>query len=297
MKTLASTITATVVLLVPAVTHADIVRVERGSQQVTPERARIGASVRVTTIRPAARRPSITPGGGSTRHTPATPTLPENSTLARDRTPGGPGTFWYDGHGADRCIYIRDSSPACYRITSGGQRKRVDPAEIAAGAAKQLALTAGEIRASPSTTSAGLTGWPSWFWLDGTSPRATVTASAGSEHVTVTATPSDIAWSFGDDRTVHAGRGVPYGSGRERDAVRHGYRTRCLPGDQGHNPYVLDSCGDDGYRVRAVVTWSISYRSTGPVSESGSLPARTTETAIAYPVSEARGFLTGGRRS
>jgi hypothetical protein len=166
---------------------------------------------------------------------------------------------------------------------------------MAASAARRLTLSAGRIVTSPTAQAAGLTGAASWFWLDGLSDATSVTASAGGERVTVTATPSDIAWSFGDGRTVHAGRGVPYGSGDERDAVRHRYGTRCLPGDRGRNPYVLDGCGEDGYRVRAVVTWAIAYRATGPVSESGSLPSRTTEAAITYPVSEARGFLVGGR--
>ena len=72
------------------------------------------------------------------------------------------------------------------------------------------------------------------------------------------------------------------------------YETRCLPGDRGRNPYVLVSCGQDGYRVDAVVTWRISYDANGPVPASGTLQARTTTSSITYPVTEARGFLVGG---
>jgi hypothetical protein len=57
---------------------------------------------------------------------------------------------------------------------------------------------------------------------------------------------------------------------------------------------VLASCGRGGYRVEAEVLWQISFQASGRVAASGTLPARTTETAIDYPVSEARAFLVGG---
>jgi hypothetical protein len=41
-----------------------------------------------------------------------------------------------------------------------------------------------------------------------------------------------------------------------------------------------------------LVQWSISFTASGPVGGSGALPSRSTETSIAYPVSEARAFLT-----
>jgi hypothetical protein len=63
------------------------------------------------------------------------------------------------------------------------------------------------------------------------------------------------------------------------------------------DPYVLSSCGPDGYTVTATVDWTIVYTASGPVARGGSLPARTTATSIIYPVSEARGFLTKGGSS
>jgi len=72
------------------------------------------------------------------------------------------------------------------------------------------------------------------------------------------------------------------------------YGTRCLPGDQGRNPYVLASCGANGYSVQAVVSWRVSYQASGPVASGGGLPTRTTETSALYPVSEARAFLVTG---
>jgi hypothetical protein len=104
-----------------------------------------------------------------------------------------------------------------------------------------------------------------------------------------------VRWSFGDESELVAGPGVPYRPGTTpAGAVRHVYRTRCLPGDQGHDPNVLSSCGANGYTVQALVQWTISYTASGPVAGGGALPARTTATSIAYPVSEARAFLTAG---
>jgi hypothetical protein len=74
----------------------------------------------------------------------------------------------------------------------------------------------------------------------------------------------------------------------------HRYETRCLPGDQGRNPYVLASCGSRGYRLEAVILWRISFTASGPIEASGTLPSRTTATSRPYPVSEARGFLVAG---
>ena len=59
---------------------------------------------------------------------------------------------------------------------------------------------------------------------------------------------------------------------------------------------MLPTCGSDGYPVSAVVTWQVSYQAGGPVSESGTLPTRTTTATIDYKVSEVRAFLTGGTR-
>jgi hypothetical protein len=113
--------------------------------------------------------------------------------------------------------------------------------------------------------------------------------------VTVTAEPNAIQWRFGDGAGLVGGAGRPYRAGPPPEgAVVHLYNTRCLPGDQGRNPYVLGSCGSTGYEVEAVVAWRISYTASGPLDASGTLPTRTTATSIAYPVSEARAFLVPG---
>jgi len=112
--------------------------------------------------------------------------------------------------------------------------------------------------------------------------------------VTLTAVPR-VTWQFGDGASIDGGAGVPYQPGSvPPDAITHVYDTRCLPGDQGRDPYVLASCGSDGYPVVAAVTWEISYRATGSVAATGTLPTRTTSSSDAYAVSEARAFLVQG---
>ena len=117
--------------------------------------------------------------------------------------------------------------------------------------AERLTLSPGQVKASPST--AGLTGAASWFWLDPGRQQEQLSVSLAGEAVTVTAVPR-ITWRFGDGASVDGGPGVPYQPGSvPADAITHVYEMRCLPGDQGHDPYVLQSCGRDGYQLTAIV--------------------------------------------
>ena len=151
------------------------------------------------------------------------------------------------------------------------------------------------IEASPSASRSGLTGDRTWFWLAASPSQSEATVSLGAERVTVTAVPSATDWGFGDGGARAGGPGVAYQPGPPpADAITHVYQTRCLPGDQGRDPNVLPSCGGDGYQVVARVSWTISFAASGPVAGSGGLPARTTESELVYPVSEARAFLVGG---
>jgi hypothetical protein len=141
---------------------------------------------------------------------------------------------------------------------------------------------------------AGLTGAPSWFWLDPSPRRQLLSISLAGETVRVVADPT-VEWRFGDGAALGGGPGVPYEvDASPADAIRHAYETRCLPGDQGHDPYVLASCGQDGYSVEALVIWHITYSAAGPVGGTGALPARTTDSSTSYPVGESRAFLVGG---
>jgi hypothetical protein len=226
------------------------------------------------------------------------PPLAATAPVLRAVHPAGPGSFWYPDGSGHTCMYAPDSVLPCFTVvTAGGApaAAAVSPAGIAASVARRLPLVPGEIEASP--TRSGLTGAASWFWLDPAPQRRDLSVSLAGEAVTVVADPT-VEWRFGDDVSVDGGPGVPYQSGAvPPEAVTHAYQTRCLPGDQGHDPYVLSSCGRDGYTVEALVVWRISYQAAGPVAESGTLPTRTTSSSVGYPVGEARAFLVAGGSS
>jgi hypothetical protein len=208
--------------------------------------------------------------------------------------PFGPGTLWYQGLPGEQCVYSPDVLPLCFAVV-GRNGRGMDPAVVAARVAESMDLVLPPVEASPSASRGGLTGDVSWFWLAGALERRSATVRLGAEVVSVTADPSRAVWRFGDGGWSSGGPGVVYRPGPPpADAITHVYQARCLPGDQGRDPNVVASCGSGGYAVSAAVRWSISFTASGPVAAQGALPARTTESTLVYPVSEARAFLVGG---
>lgn len=252
--------------------------------------------------RPAGPETSSPPSGHGGTVSPY-PTVSSNSPVLSK--PTGPNSFWYRTPGGQECLYQPNTNEAalCVNVVHPGTPAAppappVDPTTLAVEAANRLSLGAGQISASPSAHADGLTGARSWFWLTPTPGSASVTVTSGAEHVTVSAKASSVAWSFGDHGTLDAGPGVPYRSGSvPAGAITHDYQTRCLPGDQRHDPYVLATCGPDGYSVTARVDWTIAYAATGPVTRDGGLTSRTTSTSMTYPVGEVRGFLASAGSS
>ncbi len=227
---------------------------------------------------------------------PLYPLLPANSPVLNKTQPVGPGSFWYQDGAGHVCLYAPDSVLPCFTITGTVNTRPaappLTPVTIATHVADRMALSPGQLKASPS--GAGLSGAASWFWLDPAPATERLTVSLAGEAVTVTAVPQ-VEWQFGDRSGIDGGAGVPYQSGPVvADAITHVYDTRCLPGDQGHDPYVLSTCGNNGYQLVATVSWKISYQADGPVAVTGTLPSRTTTSSADYPVSEARAFLVKG---
>jgi hypothetical protein len=278
------------------------------SQQVRPSHAAAGAHIRVSAAQSAEMRdrgatPStqvvvvtVKPRGGAASNLPPPfPPLSTSASILKDRHPGGPGSFWYSDAAGHACQYVPNSVTPCFTLVGPGSNSgagTLSPAAVGQSLARRIDLAPGEIKTSPA--SAGLTGAQSWFWLDPAPRRQSLSISLAGETVNVTADPT-VEWRFGDGSSLDGGPGVPYqADAPASDAITHVYDTRCLPGDQGHDPYVLSSCGQGGYSVEALVVWRISYGATGPVAGSGALPARTTETSASYPVSESRAFLVSG---
>lgn len=283
------------------------------SQQQGPQHAAVGGSVSVSSHSTGSSGTGSEPAPGSEssggapssgQSAPAVPTLPSNSPKLANPHPYGAGSFWYPTVEGQRCAYVPASDGACFNIVQAeepaAEAPPVNPVALAEAAASRASLSPGRVQASPSTRTAGLTGTPSWFWLEPAPPSTrTVSVAARGEHVTVTATESAVRWTFGDGSSVTGGAGVPYQSGAApSDAILHDYTTRCLPGDQGHDPNVLASCGAGGYTVTATLEWGVSFTAHGPVTRTGSLPTRSTASSLTYPVSESRAFLSsaGGEK-
>ena len=278
------------------------ITIGRYSQQDDRSRASIGASIRAKESAPG-RRAAVSRQTSSAAGTPAKggagadlptpyPPLRADSAFALNPEPLGPGSFWYTLGPGRVCPYAGGTLAPCYTLVGPGA-PGVDPGVLAASVADRLPLFPGRIQTSPQR--AGLTGARSWFWLDPAPSVEELTVTVAGETVTVTAEPSVIQWRFGDGAGLAGGPGRPYRPGPPPDgAIVHVYETRCLPGDQGRNPYVLASCGSSGYPLEAVVGWRISYSASGPIDASGTLPTRTTAADAPYAVTESRGFLVPG---
>lgn len=287
--------------------QAGTIKIGRFSDQATPRRAVIGAHIDATQTQAAIRdrtrhvsQPSsgqtaiatVREGGGATPAMPPRfPPIAASAAVLRNPQPAGPQSFWYTDGGGHQCMYAPNSVLPCFTVVGPGATAAggLNPAAVAASVADRAVLVPGRVEASPST--GGLTGADSWLWLDPSPQRRELSVTLAGESVTVTADPS-VEWRFGDGSSLDGGPGVPYQPGpAPAGAVEHVYQTRCLPGDQGRDPYVLASCGDNGYSVEALVVWQISYQAAGTVATSGTLPTRTTASSSVYPVSEARAFL------
>ncbi len=268
-------------------------QIGKNSQQTGPSEASAGATIHVTT-----RTPGSPGGAGSETSTSESLGEPSSSSGG-----GGAPSPAYTGPNAEACQSTPLAIP-CYGVVpnpteplrkGAAKAPPVNPAVLAASAASRLALLSGKVEASPSRSTAGLTGTASWFWLSPAPAPQSLSVSAGAEQVTVTSAIGGVHWDFGDGESVTGGPGVPYRPGSPpADSVRHVYETRCLPGDRGHDPNVSSSCGPNGYEVHAVIEWRITYQATGPITTAGALPTRSTEATVTYPVSEARAFLTKG---
>lgn len=276
--------------------HGPVTITEIGgfSAQASPNHAIVGAHLAARRTRPGHAGTSAHAVDAPVPPEQQVPTLASDSPLLQNPHPMGPGTLWYQGPAGQQCIYAPSTSPLCFAVVQPNG-PRLDPTAIAGQVARTMDLALGSIEASPSATRSGLTGDRTWFWLAAALSRNQATVSLGGETVTITADPSATEWGFGDGGGRSGGAGVAYQPGPPpADAITHVYETRCLPGDQGRNPNVLPSCEGDGYHVFARVSWTISFTAIGPVAASGGLPARTTESELDYPVSEARAFLVGG---
>jgi hypothetical protein len=300
VKTVMPTVTACMVLVLFLAIQARAVgsvSINSYSQEVTRETSYAGGSISDSQSSEGSRGSNVSYGSGLT--------TPEGGSAARESSSTPAGASPAAG-GITPCVAAQEQTGVCIGVVPNpaaapqaqappGKAPAVNPAVLAATVAARLPLTAGRLQASPSAQMHGLTGVASWFWLSPAPGPESLSVALGGERLTVTASASSVTWTFGDGTVRSGGPGVPYRDGPvPAGALRHVYQTRCLPGDAGRDPNVLPSCSAEGYTVTATVNWTIAYTAAGHVSSGGSLPERATSTSTAYPVSEARSFLTSG---
>jgi hypothetical protein len=294
--------TVTLALLVAAAPAcaSSSVRVNAYSQEAGNEVAHAGGSITVASGTQGSHgSPGGSGGGGEASGAEGGSAGAPAPASQGHVEPLGQGSYRYTGAEGQECYYLTEGINTCageeVRPAAPAQpaRPAVNPEALAVTVSSRLSLEVGRVAASPSAQTEGLTGAASWFWLEPAPAPRSLSIVLGAEHVTVSASIKEVLWVFGDGGQLSGGAGLPYRPGAApAGAVTHVYQTRCLPGDQGHDPNVLSSCGPNGYTVTPSVVWAISYQASGPVTASGALPSRTTSTSMAYPVSEARAFLT-----
>jgi hypothetical protein len=137
---------------------------------------------------------------------------------------------------------------------------------------------AGAVDANPSA--AGLTGFPSWFWLSPQPQAQTVAETANGYQYQVTATPASTAWAFGDGGA--ATFSDPDGFGQAYPAPSPVAWT-----------YEAQS---QSYLVSATQTYAVSWTAQSGGTTYGPYPMGTVDgpaATLAYPVEQAQPELTG----
>ncbi len=160
----------------------------------------------------------------------------------------------------------------------------VDPAVLAEQAKRALALTAPDVRTSPSADGDQLVGVPTWLWVGDAWAPLTATASLPGVSVTVTATPESVVWDMGNgDRLVCRGAGTAY----DPDRPDGDQSTDCAytyDRASGHQP-------GQRYPVTATTTWQVSWSASGAAG-GGSLGALSRSTTFGLRVAEAQALNT-----
>ncbi len=181
----------------------------RGGGRAAPPRV---TAPRGPVANPARFRPST---GG-------TPALDPRQLLA-------PGIAWSpQDQSSVPCAYIWVDRPGCGPVTpSGGAglapaagpaAPQISPEQLRQMAMDDLTLTEPHIKSAPCSGAdcKGAVGVPAWFWVpQGDWTPQVATATAGTDSVTATATPTSVTWDLGDGTSITcSGPGTPYDQSR-----------------------------------------------------------------------------------
>lgn len=233
-------------------------------------------------------------GGGSTGGSPWV--CISTSLLLNDVggfAPGGPTPGgWYSvtcidnatGAATTRTEWIPD-------LSAVATAPAVDPRQVALQAENSLHLPVPSLYFNPSGPS--VVNLPTWLWIDPSVWRQySVTASVGTVSATAVATPESVTWEMGDGRVVLCvGPGHPFEVGLpasgQGTACMFTYRTSSIgqPSPDG-NP------DDAAYRVRATITWDVSWTAQGAPGQ-GILPTLTTSAEASLRVVQVESVNSG----
>jgi hypothetical protein len=153
-----------------------------------------------------------------------------------------------------------------------------DPEVLAAQAEAKLILPYPSIQASPAVGLPQVVQLPTWTWLPQAQWTAlSATASVPGESVTATATPSSVAWMWGDGTSsVCQGPGTAFTTGVNDPSTSS---PTC-----GHTYQVTSAqAPDQQFTVTATVWWAVTWSGAGA---SGTFPDLTTSSTVHWTVSQ-----------
>lgn len=160
------------------------------------------------------------------------------------------------------------------------------PAVLAAQAESKLVLAKPVVDSSPAADLPQVVQLPTWAWM----PKAqwvpiSATASVPGESVTATATPVELAFSWGDGTSsVCQGLGTPYVSGSSNPSQPS---PTC-----GHSYHVTSAAAPgQQFQVTATLTWKVAWAGGGAA---GTFPDLTTTTTFHWTVEQVQSVLVQG---
>ncbi len=208
-------------------------------------------------------------------------------------TPGG----WFsvtcvnprNGASTTQTEWIPSAAPSLPSAPPGAPG--VDPRVVALQAENSLRLPAPDLHFNPPSSS--VVNLPTWLWIDASIWHPlSVTATAGSVSATAVATPTSVTWQTGDGgQVVCRGPGRPFDfavpAQDQETGCQHTYQASSIG-----QPSSNGDPDDAAYRVRATVTWSVSWAAVG-ASGQGVLPPLTTAAEAAVRVVQVESVNSG----
>ncbi|MCW2766001.1 MAG: hypothetical protein JWO11_1960 [Nocardioides sp.] len=181
----------------------------------------------------------------------------------------------WDGHtdGSIRmCGLATDADPVVmFWMPPGSQPISIDPGVLAQRAKGLLPLAIAQVRTAPQTPDPTYVGIENWLWVPQTQwVTLTKTVTAGNTSVTVTATPSLVAWDVGPETVTCYSAGSVWHAGMT-DAARTscGYSSKSSSESEPGGTFPVSAT------IRYAVTWTCSGACSSAAGDLGLVDAPT----------------------